>query len=283
MKHFLLSFFVFAFLFFGIPFVPRVFGMPKREGAQVIHILKKETGEVIAVPVEDFVIGVLDGFGKQYPKEALKAIAVAVRSSAVYSEKYRPVHEEAAVCDDPECCNAVLPERFSERSAEAAAETAAVGLFYEGKLCPAPTCADAGGVTEPCEALYGVAFDFLGSVTESHPGSGTAVSVPLKSIRERIGADPDALSFACDRTGRVREVRWEDQTMSGTEFAIAFGLPSLLFTAEKKGNAVIFTCYGKGSGVGLSRSGAAKMAEDGTGYAEILDFYYPGTEIGKID
>lgn len=283
MKHFLLSFFVFAFLFFCVPFVPGVFGVPKREEKQEIHILKSKTNEVVAIPVEDYVIGVLDRLGETYPEEALKAIAVAVRSSALYSEQHRPVHAEAAVCDDPGCCMAVLLDRFSEASAKAAAETASLGLFYKGKLCPAPTCKDAGGVTESCEALYGVAFDFLGSVTESHSADSTAVTVPLGAIRNKLGADPDALSFACDRTGRVKEVWWEEKTMSGTEFALAFGLPTLLFSAEKKGNAIVFTCFGNGSGVGLSRSGAARMAESGKGFAEILAFYFPGTEIGKID
>ncbi len=42
------------------------------------------------------------------------------------------------------------------------------------------------------------------------------------------------------------------------------------------------TNRGWGHGVGMSQRGAQQMAEEGFKYTEILDFYYPGTELDKI-
>ncbi len=38
----------------------------------------------------------------------------------------------------------------------------------------------------------------------------------------------------------------------------------------------------RGHGVGMSQQGAKRMAEEGLGYREILDFYYPGTELTAL-
>ena len=37
--------------------------------------------------------------------------------------------------------------------------------------------------------------------------------------------------------------------------------------------------WGWGHGVGLCQIGAAVMADKGFGYRQILDFYYPGSEL----
>ena len=61
-------------------------------------------------------------------------------------------------------------------------------------------------------------------------------------------------------------------------------LPSNLFTIDKlNDNFWIFRGGGFGHGVGLSQSGAISMAEMGFTYEQILNHYYPGTKIEKIE
>jgi stage II sporulation protein D len=65
-------------------------------------------------------------------------------------------------------------------------------------------------------------------------------------------------------------------------------LRSLLFNVEKEGNdtiitKVIFDGKGYGHGVGLCQWGALNQSKAGKDYKEILDFYFPSTEIKRID
>ncbi len=61
-------------------------------------------------------------------------------------------------------------------------------------------------------------------------------------------------------------------------------LPSNLFTINKlNDNLWIFKGGGFGHGVGLSQSGAIEMAELGFTYEQILNHYYQGTKIMKIE
>ena len=61
-------------------------------------------------------------------------------------------------------------------------------------------------------------------------------------------------------------------------------LPSNLFTINKlNDNFWVFKGGGFGHGVGLSQSGAIEMAELGFSYEQILNHYYQGTKIKKIE
>ena len=61
-------------------------------------------------------------------------------------------------------------------------------------------------------------------------------------------------------------------------------LPSTLFTINKINDDLwLFKGGGFGHGVGLSQSGAIEMAELGFTYEQILNHYYQGTKIQKLD
>ncbi len=61
-------------------------------------------------------------------------------------------------------------------------------------------------------------------------------------------------------------------------------LPSNLFTINKlNDNLWLFKGGGFGHGVGLSQQGAIEMAESGFTYEQILNHYYQGTKIKKIE
>lgn len=56
-------------------------------------------------------------------------------------------------------------------------------------------------------------------------------------------------------------------------------LKSSAFEVEHRENAILLHGRGWGHGVGLCQIGAAVMASEGYTYKEILEHYYPGTEI----
>ncbi|MBE3102440.1 MAG: SpoIID/LytB domain-containing protein, partial [Firmicutes bacterium] len=60
-------------------------------------------------------------------------------------------------------------------------------------------------------------------------------------------------------------------------------LDSLLVNLEDEGDAYILRGGGFGHGVGMSQFGAQQMANQGFNYAQILEFYYPGTQLSLLN
>lgn len=85
-----------------------------------------------------------------------------------------------------------------------------------------------------------------------------------------------------DSSDYVLKIDLGNLTVSGEEFAKVLGLPSNHFYIEDyEGNARII-CNGAGHGVGLSQYGANAMAEEGTSYQDILEYYYTGINFSSI-
>ena len=61
-----------------------------------------------------------------------------------------------------------------------------------------------------------------------------------------------------------------------------FDLRSAAFDVIFENNTFVFTVSGYGHGVGMSQFGANYLAQQGSGYKEIIAAYYRGTEIVKI-
>ncbi|MBM3185621.1 MAG: SpoIID/LytB domain-containing protein [Bacteroidetes bacterium] len=62
----------------------------------------------------------------------------------------------------------------------------------------------------------------------------------------------------------------------------AFKLKSTFFNCKKEGEFLVITGRGFGHGVGLCQEGAMEMAKYGYNFEQILLFYYPNRNIGKI-
>lgn len=85
-----------------------------------------------------------------------------------------------------------------------------------------------------------------------------------------------------DSAGYVIRLKTGGAEMSGEEFRIRLGLPSANFRIEKNGDGVFLTTYGIGHGLGLSQYTAQQLAKNGTGYLEILAYFFDNTKIKTI-
>jgi stage II sporulation protein D len=85
-----------------------------------------------------------------------------------------------------------------------------------------------------------------------------------------------------DSAGYVLKINLGDLTISGEEFAKVLGLSSNHFYIEEYGDHVRIVCNGDGHGVGLSQYGANVMAEDGSSYEDILEYYYSGITFARL-
>ena len=68
----------------------------------------------------------------------------------------------------------------------------------------------------------------------------------------------------------------------GTLWAQWFSLASNNFYLEPYDGKMRMICLGQGNGLGMSQYGADQMAKEGSGYQEILKYYYTGVKIKDI-
>ena len=285
MKNFSLYLFALLLCVGIVPLAPKVFPPEAEETPELIHLLNSQTGEVTAIPLEDYVIGVLTSANYPCRGEALKAVAVAIRSCARYCETKHPVHKDAAICDDPACCAAFSTDAFSEWAVEAAAETAGLIVIYKGEPAATLTFESAGKHTASSFSVYGVTIPYLAGVENVAEDCVTETDMSEKDFLSAIGAPEGAsvadLFLGRDASGRVcgAEFTGASWYMTGDELAEALSLPSCFFTLKARNGIVTAQCEGAGHGVGMSRNGASLLAESGKDFREILIFYFPGTEI----
>lgn len=165
-------------------------------------------GTVVNVDLDEYTSGVLAGeVYASWPKETLKAQAVAARTFAVAKSIQRA--DEPYDVDDTSSFQSFKSDNFRNEYIYAAEATAGEILTYDGAPAMAKYCASNGGQTIAGKKPY----------------------LPAQF-------DP-----------------WDAK-------------------AGKSRN---------GHGVGMSQWGAKEMGDAGKSYREILEFYYPGTKVKKLE
>lgn len=227
---------------------------------------------------------VMDG---NTPPEALKAQAVAIRSVVCYR-----LENGDELCTDGEHCFA-LADEADKRCTEAVAATRGLLLTYNGCAAFAVSHSSSHIRTESGTLIYGKEFLYLPSV-EVLDESAFPIYTTKKvlSVEEYKSAFSNySVSFTEDNlvgnttfteSKRVWTMEAGGLCFKGSTVARLFDLPSTCFEIEISGGTVTFTCRGSGNGVGMSRSSAALMAEDGKTYTEILEYFYPETRISRL-
>ena len=294
---------------------PKLFAppeLPRPEADAAVTITVLHHGAVRTCPLSEWLPGVLAAeMPASFEPEALRAQAVAARTYILERAAHRPAaHPDADVCDDPGCCTAWLSDaemqaRWGEDAQEnfaritaAVADTDGEILQYDGAPIRAVFHSSSAGQTESSAALWGE-LPYLVSV----PSPESAADVPNYVSTLELTADdlratllaayPDcalpedpAAWFGApqhDASGRVAVQPIGDTTLTGAELRALLGLRSTAYTVEYADGVFRFTTTGYGHGVGLSQYGANTMAGQGSGYAEILEHYYPGTMLCKLN
>jgi stage II sporulation protein D len=276
-KNYLLCFFVLSAAMMLLPRAATLF--PQEEEPPFLTVLDTQSGETFPLPLEDYVIGVMETLSLPPEAEARKAIAVAIRSRAVYCKEHTPVHKNAALCNDPACCLGFEAKDFSSENIAAAAETAGQYLAYQGHPAAALFHESSGKFTASAFSVYGVEVPYLQGVKNVEEGVTEAFSFPTEKFLSLLGISQrvavEDLFWGYDRFGRVQMLEWEGGSLGGAQVQTLLELPSTCFTLSLGVERVHILCHGRGDGVGLSLNGASILAREGKGYAEILAFYFP--------
>lgn len=269
---------------------------------KTIKVKRTSTGEIVNVPIEEYVIGVVAGeMPATFNEEALKAQAVASRTYAL--KKSETTKTNYDVTDDTQ--NQVYLsyddlktkwknnyESNLEKVKNAVLNTKGEVVLYNNKLIDALFFSTSNGYTENSGDIFSTAEPYLVSVDSSwdkteSPVFSSSTEVSKSEFLFNLGLDSSTniviSNIKKTNTGRVTELTINDKVFDADKIKQTFNLKSTSFNITVLENNVLFNVNGYGHGVGMSQYGANGMAKEGYNYKQIINHYYKNCEIKKIN
>ncbi len=224
---------------------------PESQELRIVVIMALETAVASVVAAES---------PPHAPMEALKAQAVATRSFLL-AGKGR--HRGFDFCDTTHCQFLRGPPGPVTAAFQAAAETRGLVLSYKDELFAAMYSASCGGRTHTLDEL-GIPvrgypyFSVICNYCRRHPEKWVA-QIETKDAASLAPTERSRLNLA-------RKLGWKT-------------VPGNTYSSYTENGAVVLQGVGVGHGVGLCQRGGADMARHGASFQQILDHYYPNTEV----
>ncbi len=269
-----------------LPYIITVFlsGPSVATGAKVDGTYVKvqvEQDTQLELSLEEYGIGILAKvIPADYEEEALKAQAVLVRTSI-----YRSIHENGTdvvltekfwTRDDMENAWAGEYSKNYNRLKKAWSDTKEQVLLYEDELATTSYFRLSNGNTRDGREALGEEYPYL-KIVDCPEDIESVEQIQTTTID-----DIDAEVTTCDTAGYVLKVRVGEETVSGEEFRQNYHLASSCFSLQKYEGKVRITTRGVGHGVGMSQYAANEMAKAGNDYAEILEYFFAGTDLREV-
>jgi stage II sporulation protein D len=253
------------------------------------------------VSLEHYLYGVLPReVYTSWPAAALQAQAVAARTYALYHMLMRSNRDfDVLSTTSSQVYGGFDREHPATNSAVDA--TRSLVLFNDTQLALTLFHANSGGVVESVEDVWGARLPYLVRVVDTpslqgrHAQWSSTIGVDQMSERlARYGLHCNGLEelFVLKRSagGRVQQIEMKGPgtsvLLSGNSLRLMLGpsvVKSTLFIVEHTQGSYTFTGAGYGHGVGMSQWGACVLAKSGADYRQILEHYYPGTELALWD
>lgn len=224
-----------------------------------------------ALPDEEYVVSAMLGMTSDLlPEEALKAIAVTVRTYTAYHGKVLP---QGSKEDIARATSVLQADAVYNAVRDAVYATSGEVLTYSGKIINACFHLASYKNTAEGDAPY------LKSVPTPDESSynGFFGEKTISPQEIYLYGKGEILSVSYGADGKARAVEFEHGSVDAADFAAAFSLASSDFTVNSlpDGGYTVLT-RGIGNGYGLSLYGAYLLAEEGNGYTDILYRYFTG-------
>ncbi len=276
MKNWLLYFFALFLASLLLPLGASVTVAARKTPSVTVYDGEKE----IEMSVEDYTLRVLLESGAELPPETKKALAVSIRSVAVYASTYGIKHNDYSFCTDNECCFSLGdPDNSGERLGEcktAVEETYSL-VLTDGRniaLSLFTRCAGSGTrrngeipylspVSEPEECNIHIEEKrFPVSVLGYNAGEDSCV----------VYSENKKCAFAV----------FGGRALSADELTSILNLASPEITVTYDENDIVVVTRGSGHCYGLNLCGAIRMENKNYDFKEILKNYFPELELKKI-
>ncbi len=223
--------------------------------------------------------------GASFEEEALKAQAVAAYTYVKYHNQHGTIP------------SVVAKNTVSQKVEDAVEQVIGQAIYYEGEYINSTYCASNAGQSMDSEHVWGTALPYLVSVDSPGDTNLKAYGATktfseeeiAQAIEEHLGTDPYDYSDPEDWFSDPEYINGQyvdsievcGERISGREVReelLDLQINSAAFEVEYDGEFT-FTTYGYGHGVGMSQQGADYYAQQGWTYEEILNHYYPNTQL----
>lgn len=282
---------------------------PEIEGdPYIVAVWNHKSEELMHIPLGEYLSGVVAAeMPVSFHLEALKAQAIVARTYTLAQIRKNggggcDRHPEADVCTDSTHCQAwvskdeavarwpFLRQRSNWRKIlSAVSETEALVVVYQGKLIDAVYHSTCGGSTENSEDVWTNNISYLRSVDcgfcNNSPRYTETVQMEAGKVAEQLGVPQRGLNLKVVKRsdkGRIIEIDIGGEIIRGLEFRKRLGLKSSKVSWLQEGNQYSFTTVGYGHAVGLCQYGADGMALNGYLAEEIIEKYYTGVQIIRM-
>lgn len=264
-------------------------------GGIFIEVYINGRAEVEKIEIEEallYEIAALDSCIEDNCIEVIKALAVLKRSQLVKgiknSKYFQPLKENTMI---DRTRYELLDEGQKALIQEMVAATKGVVVVNGTKAVDFFITECCGGGTSNSEDVLGYRINYLRRVLCKYcsPGSSSknisigeyAGELNLKGLSFKENMDGVFSEAERDDTGRIRSINFLDLKLSGEEFAKLFGMDSnRIYFME---DSITLKAIGKGMGLGVCLEGANKMAKEGFGFMDIINYYYTGVEFENLD
>ncbi|MCX7927726.1 MAG: SpoIID/LytB domain-containing protein [Candidatus Omnitrophica bacterium] len=267
-----------------------------------INLHKKGLRLINILELEEYIKGIaVREISHHWPMEALKAHCVVFRTYALYRKQESQNKPYDLTTDiSTQSYGGLAAERL--RINEAVAQTKDEILCYQGKILPAFYSSTCGGATEDAEAVWPkIKCPVLKAkecpYCKESPHYFWKIILTQENLikaMKKAGIIVKQIKniqvLSRNQFGRALSIRiiYDDSALgiSASELRNLVGqdiLKSTYFSVTIVDNGFMFKGFGWGHGVGMCQWGAYAMAKEGFSYRQILDFYYPNSEVKKLN
>jgi stage II sporulation protein D len=233
-----------------------------------------------------------------WPIEALESQAILARTYVL-----KKINENGYVWPNSSNQNFDIKSSIPKSIEEAVDKTNGEIVSYKGSIASVFYHSSSGtGMTENVKNVWGSNIPYLIPVRDYDkfsPYVHWIKKIPLNKVidsltKEKLVKDISKdYKFNCvsiksfDSSGRAEKVEFtinnKKYIVNSVQIRKLFGLYSTNFSVSIEGSFLSFVGSGNGHGVGLSQWGAYAMAKSNASYKNIIEHYFPGTEVTKFD
>ena len=285
---------------------------PAQEPARTVLLWDAAQETLLELPAEEYLLGAAASeMPQSYPDEAIKAQITATRSYYEYCRENAcfDLPEGAVLQVDtakregyltPEVRSQLWGEweqQNTQRMEALVEQTAGVLVRYRGKAASTTYYAQSAGSTADAKDVWGKEVPYLVSVdsAQDRQAEGWQQTVTFtyqqmydvlstRFVGLDLSGDPGGWFGKAERTpqGYVTRLQAGGAWLQAADLRTFLGLRSTCMEITAGDGVFAVTTQGYGHGVGMSQYGACIMAQNGADFTEILQHYYPGTELSGL-